>query len=165
MKLSLRQQFSFPADVVAAGFTDPGLYPWFAKLPKVGVPEVLTRVVEGSRVRMRIRYRFGGDLSPAARALIDPSKLTWVDESVHDLDTCTVTFELHPDAYGERFRCRGRYSFTDTPSGCERSAEIDLKVSFPVVGRAVENAIASGLREHLDDEVVIIEQYLRAKAA
>ena len=55
--------------------------------------------------------------------------------------------------------------FVDTDPGCIRVADIDLKVSFPLVGRAVENAIASGLREHLDDEVVIIEQYLRAKAA
>ncbi len=164
MKFAVRQDFTFPSDVVAEVFTDPALYPWFAKLPKVTVPEVLARDVEGDRVRLRIRYRFGGNLSSAARAVIDPAKLTWVDESVHDLGDHTVSFVLHPDHYGDRFHCRGRYEFVDTPTGCTRRADIDLKVSFLIVGRAVEGAIASGLREHLDDEVGIVEAYLRARA-
>ena len=47
------------------------------------------------------------------------------------------------------------------PPAVEREADIDLKVSFPLVGRAVEGAIACGLREHLDDEVGIVDAYLR----
>lgn len=165
MKFSVRQDFTFPSDVVAASFTDPDLYPRFAGLPKVTAPEVLSRDVEGHRIRLRIRYRFGGELNSAARAVIDPAKLTWVDESVHDLDERTVSFVLSPDNYGDRFSCRGRYGFVDTPTGCTRRADIELKVSFPLVGRAVEGAIASGLREHLADEVGVIEAFLREQAA
>lgn len=164
MKLQVTQAFGFPPDVVAQGLTDPALYPRFAELPKVRVPEVLSREVEGDRIRLRIRYGFGGELSSAARKLVDPAKLTWVDESVHDLGTHTVRFELHPDHYADRFRCRGVYRLVGTPDGCRRDADIDLHVSFPLVGRAVEGAIASGLREHLDDEVTVIESFLGGAA-
>ena len=57
---------------------------------------------------MRIRYRFSGDLSSAATAVLDPEKLTWVEESHHDLAARTVRFELHPDHYADRFSCRGQ---------------------------------------------------------
>lgn len=162
MKIDLTQDLGHPADRCAAAFTDPALYPWFAKLPKVQVPEVLGRDVDGDVIRMQIRYRFGGDLSAAARSIIDPRKLTWIDESVHDLGARTVRFTLRPDHYDRQFRGSGEYRFVDTATGCRRDARIEIKVSFPVVGRAVEGAIASGLREHLADEASIVERYLAA---
>lgn len=162
MRFDLVHQFRYPAARCAQAFADPTLYPWFAKLPKVAVPEVLSREADARSVRMRIRYRFGGDLNAAARAVIDPGKLTWIDESVHDLDAASVSFTLRPDHYDRQFRGQGEYRFVDTDAGCRREASIEIKVSFPVVGRAVENAIAAGLREHLDDEVGIVEQFLAA---
>lgn len=163
MKFTVDQTFSRPADVVAEAFRDPALYPWFAKLPKVQIPEVLDRrVLENGDVRLRIRYRFGGDLSAAARAVIDPQKLSWVDESIHRPDQ-TVRFTMHPDNYGSQFRCRGSYRFEDTADGCVRRAEVEVKVTFPLVGRAVEGAIASGLSEHLGDEVAVVEAYLAGR--
>ncbi len=167
MKFQLAQDLSFPAARCAATFADPGLYPWFAKLPKVQVPEVLSREVvatdpAGDTIRLRIRYRFGGHLDAAVRTVVDPAKLTWVDESIHDLAARSVTFTLQPDHYGRHFRGRGHYRFVDTDDGCRREATMEIKVAFPFVGRAVENAIASGLKEHLADEVSIVESYLAA---
>ena len=141
-------------------FTDAALYPWFAKLPKVQVPEVLSRDVAGDVVRMRIRYRFGGDVNGAVRSVIDPAKLSWVDESEHDLagtrspspsaPTTTTASSPDPATTG---------SSTST-AAVDARRDIDIKVSFPLVGRAVEKAIASGLREHLADEVRIVEAFL-----
>lgn len=164
MKFSVTQSFSYPSARTAATFTNPALYPWFAKLPKVGTPpQVLGRDADEDTVRMQIRYRFGGDLAPAARAMIDPAKLTWVEESSHDVASHAVTFVLVPDNYGTQFRCRGSYRFVDTATGCRREAEIELKVKVPLVGRAVEGAIASGLKEHLEDEVAIVEAFMAAQ--
>lgn len=162
MRLQLEQRFAHDADTVARAFTDPTLYPRFAALPKVSVPDVLDHVVSGDRVTMRIRYRFDGDLSGAARALIDPSKLTWVDVSTHDLTRRRVSFALQPDHYGDRFRCAGTYRFEDTATGCRRLADVDLGVSVRLVGGTVERAIASGLAEHLADEVAVVDAHLRA---
>ena len=157
------QAFTRPADDCARAFTDPDLYASFAGLPKVGVPEVLSRDVEGDTVRMRIRYRFDGDLNVAARAAVDRHRLTWIDESVHDLSENTVRFELRADHYRRQFRGGGTYRFVDVGEGCERVADIDVSVSFPLVGHAVEGAIASGLREHLADERGVVEHFLAAR--
>ena len=65
-------------------------------LPKLGPPEVLERTVDGDVVRLQIRYRFVGDLSPAVTAVLDPAKLTWVEHSTHDLGRRSVTLPPGP---------------------------------------------------------------------
>lgn len=163
MRFTVEQRFGTDADETARAFTEPELYAGFAHLPKVSVPDVLGRDAEGEVVRLRIRYRFAGNLSSAARAVIDPAKLTWVDESTHDLAQRRVRFVLRPDHYGERFRCSGDYRIEPDGDGCRRHATIDVKVSAPFVGGAVERAIESGLREHLADETRVVEAYLAAR--
>lgn len=160
MRFSVEQTFRTSADETAAAFADPALYARFADLPKVRAPEVLEHVSEGDRVRLRIRYHFAGRLSSAARAVIDPSRLSWVDESVHDLASRRVRFVLHPDHYADRFRCQGEYRIDASGPGCTRTADIELRVAAPLVGRAVEGAIASGLREHLADETAVVEAHV-----
>jgi hypothetical protein len=160
VRFTVVQDLGIDADETARAFTEPALYEAFATLPKVSAPEVLSHELEGDRVRLRIRYRFAGHLSSAARAVIDPSRLTWVDESVHDLARRHVRFVLHPDSYADRFRGSGEYTIEPAGTGCRRRATIDLKVSAPLVGRAVEGAIASGLREHLADEARVVEAYV-----
>jgi len=160
VRFQVEQVLRADPDAAARAFTDPALYEAYAGLPKVQGAEVLSREVEGERVRLRVRYRFAGHLSSAARAVIDPARLSWVDESVHDLATRHVHFTLRPDHYGDRFRCRGEYRIEPAGEGCRRIATIELHVSAPLVGRAVEGAIASGLREHLADEAVAVESFL-----
>ena len=163
MRFRVEQRFSTGADETARAFTEPELYAGFAALPKVSVPEVLGCERDGDLVRLRVRYRFAGQLSSAARAVIDTAKLTWVDESTHDLARNHVRFVLRPDHYGDRFRCSGEYRIEALGDGCRRHVDIDLKVSAPFVGGAVERAIASGLREHLADETEVVEAYLAAR--
>lgn len=163
MRFTVEQRFAAGAEETAAAFTDPELYAGFAALPKVSVPDVLARERDGDLVRLRVRYRFAGELSSAARTVIDPAKLTWVDESVHDVARRHVRFVLHPEHHGDRFRCSGDYRIEPDAEGCRRHATIDLKVSAPFVGGAVERAIASGLREHLADEAEVVEAYLAAR--
>lgn len=163
MRFTVEQRFSTGADETARAFADPDLYAGFAALPKVSVPDVLSCERDGDLVELRIRYRFAGHLSSAARAVIDPAQLTWVDESTHDLARRHVRFVLRPDHHGNRFRCSGDYRIEPDGDGCRRHATIDLKVSAPFVGGAVERAIESGLREHLADETEVVEAYLAAR--
>ncbi len=166
MHFELDQRFAAPVDVVADAFCDPGFYEALAELPKLGRPEVLGRDEEGDRVVMRVRYRFTGDLSSAARAVLDPAKLTWVEEAVHDRATRRVAFTLHPDHYSDRFSSHGTYQFSaapDDPAATDRFASGEVKVRAPLVGSAVERAIVSGLKEHLGDEVDLLERWLSAR--
>lgn len=164
MRFEVVQRFSCPVDAVARAFAEPGLYAALAALPKLGAPEVLERSEDGDIVRMLVRYRFTGELAPAARAVLDPSRLSWVDESEHDLARHHVRFRLVADHYADRFRSSGSYQFSvdpDDPEGTLRTSTGEVKVKAPFVAGAVERAIVSGLRDHLDDEVAIVEQWLQ----
>lgn len=163
MRFELVQRIAAPADDVARAFTEPGLYAALAELPKLGAPDVLDRTTEGDLVRMRVRYRFSGELSSAVKAVVEPSKLTWIDDSTHDLARRTVTYTMLPDHYADRFRAGGSYRFEaapDDPAATIRTSSGDIKVRMLLVAGPVERAIVSGLREHLDAEVAIVEHFL-----
>jgi hypothetical protein len=160
MRFTVEQRFSAAPDAVARAYTDPALYLAFEDLEKMSRPEVLTHEADGDVVKMQIRYRFSGHLSSAARAVIDPTRLTWVEHSTHDLGRRTTTFTMVPDHYRDRFRCSGSYRFDADGSGTVRRCDAEIKVQALLVAGAVEGAIVSGLREHLDEEVPVVEAFL-----
>lgn len=160
MRFTIDQRFSSVPDAVARAYADPTLYDAFQDLPKMSRPDVLSHDSNDDQVFLQIRYHFSGHLSPAARAVLDPSRLSWVEHATHDLASRTTTFRMVPDHYGDRFRCSGTYQFLADGTGTRRHCEGDIKVRAPLVAGAVENAIVSGLREHLDEEVAIVEAFL-----
>ncbi|MGQ0432743.1 MAG: DUF2505 family protein [Microthrixaceae bacterium] len=160
MRFTIEQRFDAPPELVARAYADPRLYEAFDGLPKMSRPEVVAHQLTGDEVRLQIRYRFSGELSAAARAVLDPARLTWVERAVHDLSSLTTTFDMVPDHYGDRFRCSGSYAFEADGSGTLRRCQGDIKVKALLVGGAVENAIVSGLREHLRDEVAVVTAFL-----
>ena len=157
MKFSIEQRFAADVDAVARAYTDPALYAALDGLPKLSEPDVIGHEVDGDTVVLQVRYRFGGELSAAARAIIDPARLTWVERSTHDLARRSTTFTMVPDHSADRFRCQGSYRFDPVDGGCRRRGEGDLRVKALLVAGAVEGAIVSGLKEHLVDEVPVVE--------
>lgn len=160
MRFTVDQRFDATPERVARAYADPDLYAAFQDLPKLSRPEIVAHDDSGDEVRLQIRYRFNGDLSSAARAVLDPTRLTWVEHSVHDLSTLATTFTMVPDHYGDRFRCTGSYRFIEESGETKRHCEGEIKVRALLVAGAVENAIVSGLREHLDDEVAVVDEFL-----
>jgi hypothetical protein len=159
MRFEIEQVITGPVDAVARVYTEPRFYELLGELPKLGRPEVIARREVGSVVHLSVRFRFTGNLSPAVTRVVDPAKLSWVEESAHDLEHHTVTFHMRPDNYADRLRFEGSYRFE--PVGdrqTRRVAEGEVVVRVPIVGRAVEGAIVSGLREHLAAEVEVVEQ-------
>jgi hypothetical protein len=156
----LEQRIAGAPGEVAAAFADPRYYETLGELPKLGTPEVVSHRVDGDVVSLEVRYRFTGDLNSAVKAVIDPRKLTWVERSTHDLAARQVTFELVPDHYPDRLKARGGYRFDQAGDGTVRYASGDLKVRAPLVAGAVESAIVSGLREHLEAEAGHVERFL-----
>ena len=160
MRFTIDQRFEAKPDAVARAFADPELYVAFQDLPKMSRPDVLAHDADGDVVSMQVRYRFSGDLSPAARAVLDPARLTWVEHATHDLAARTTTFTMVPDHYRDRFRCSGTYRFDADGGGTVRHCEGDIRVKALLVAGAVEGAIVSGLREHLDHEVAVVDAFL-----
>jgi hypothetical protein len=167
VRFEVRQHIDAPLDAVAAALCDPAYYAALGTAPKLGVPEVLDRRVDGDQVLLRVRYRFAGELSSAARAVLDPNKLTWVDESRHDLAQHRVTFVLKPDHYADRLSCTGGYRLEADPADASqtiRTASGDLKVRAALVAGSVERALVSGLKEHLDAEAGILAHFVADQA-
>jgi hypothetical protein len=161
MRFAIEQRFTADVDAVSRAYADPALYAAMAGLQKLRDADVLSHTLENDRVVLEVRYRFGGDLNPAVTAVIDPTRLTWVERSVHDLASRHTTFAMHPDHYADRFRCAGSYRFEPADGGgSRRRGEGDVKVKALLVAGAVEGAIISGLREHLDEEVPVVEAFL-----
>ena len=103
----------------------------------------------GDTVRIDLRQRYTGDLPAAALAMIDPDKLSWVEQLEFDLRTSSAASVLVPDHYADRFSCSGRYTFADDAGrGTVRALSGDVKVRVLLVGGKVEGALVSGLREH-----------------
>jgi hypothetical protein len=167
MRFAIEQRYTSatPAEVVAA-YTDPALYATFHGLTKVAPPEVVDRVVDGRTVTMTLRMRFVAELNAAARAVVDPSKLSWLQDERYDLDTLTAEVVFRPENYGDRFSCKGGYTFTSdasTPTATVRATKGDLKVRMMLVGGQVENAVVSGLREHFAQEAPLVLGWVPAR--
>jgi len=161
MRFQIEQVFAGPVEAVARVYTEPRFYERLGDLPKLGRPAVLDRQANGSEVHLAVRFRFTGHLSSAVRKVVDPDKLSWVEESVHDLEQHTVTFHMQPDNYADRLRFDGSSRFEPVGEGeTRRVSEGDVVVRVPLVGRAVEGAIVSGLRDHLAAEVAVVDDLL-----
>ena len=161
MRFQIEQVFAGAVEAVARVYTEPHFYERLGDLPKLGRPEVLDRREDGTQVHLAVRFWFTGQLSSAVTKVVDPAKLSWVEESVHDLEDHTVTFHMQPDNYADRLRFDGSSRFEPAgESETRRVSEGDVVVRVPLVGRAVEGAIVSGLREHLAAEIAVVEHLL-----
>ena len=163
MIFTIAQHLDGPVDSVARAYANPELYLYLARqdLPMLSTPEVVSHHPQDDVVTLEIRYRFSGALSTAARAVIDPAKLTWVERSVHDLTTASTTFTMLPDHYASRFRASGSYRFESrADGGTTRRGEGNIRVTALLVAGAVEGAIVLGLEEHLLVEVPIVNAFV-----
>lgn len=162
MRFAIETTYDLDADAVAAAYRDPALYAAFGSLPRAGRPEVLEHRVEGDQVHLQVRWRFTAPLSAAARQVIDPDRLTWVEHATHDASTRSATFRLVADHYRDRFSCSGTFRFV--PSGEARAlrrSEGDLRIKALLVAGVVEKAIVDGLEDQLRAEVAVVERVVK----
>lgn len=167
MRFLIEQRFPGALVEVEEAFTDPAYLARLAALPKLGEPELLDRAEDGDQVLMSVRYRFVGEVSGAVRAVVDPARLGWIEESTLDRRTHVTTWTIVPDHYGGLLRCSGTYTLLEDSgtlledSGSViRRAEGEIRVSVPLVGGKVERAIVSGLEEHAEAEEAVMAAFL-----
>lgn len=161
MRFEVQQRYEADPRRVIELYTDPSFYDLLTELPRVGQPEVRDRSVAGDRITMRVHYAFTADLPSAAHAIIDADKLTWIEETVYDLSTLTCTSRMLPDHYADRLTASAKATFEARGDGTVRSVTGDLRVRVLLVAGKVENAIVSGLREHLADEARVANDHLQ----
>lgn len=160
MRFALEQRFPAPLGDVEAALLDPAFLARLGALPALGSPELLDSQDDGDVVRQRVRYRFAGELSPAVTAVVDPRRLTWVEEIAFDRSRHQGRHRIVPDHYGDRLRCSYATELRPDTDGTRRATVGDLRVRFPLVGGRVERAIVSGLAEHARLEADVLAGWL-----
>ncbi len=108
---------------------------------------------------VEVRYRFRGNVSGAVRRVVDPAKLSWVTRMSVMADTLRCEWDVVPDHYPDRLSSSGRYTFEPGDGGTLVGVEGELQVRVPLVGRSVERAIVSGLRNYIEAEVASIPDF------
>ena len=159
MRFRIEQRFDLPVERVEETLCDPAFIEAMGQLPKLGRPQLLSHEVDGETVRLQVRYAFVGQLSSAVRRVVDPSKLTWVQDETIDRRTHQSVFTILPDHYAGLLRCDGRFTLAaDGDDACRRVADGEIGVSVPLVGGKVERAIVSGLEEHAAAEADLVHE-------
>lgn len=161
MRFTIEQDFAGSLAQVEAALIDPAFLERMREQPLLGRPELLRREEEGDLVHQWVRYAFTGDLNAAVRRVVDPERLTWVEESALDRKTHNTTWRIVPDHYRHLLRCSGSFRLEATsPATTRRTTEAEIKVSVPLVGGRVEAAIVSGLRDHASLEERLVDSWL-----
>jgi hypothetical protein len=159
----VEQSIDAPRDGVTAALVDPAFYRELAALPDLGHPEVLDCHHHEDDVEVRVRYAFAGNLSAAVRAVVDPAKLTWVQETTVHPRRHRAQFRIVPDHYRDRLECAGSFALLERGERTHQVVEGDLVVHFPLVARAVERAIVSGLEENLAGQAEVLARLVMAE--
>lgn len=166
MRFTIEQTFAGPLGTVEAALVDPAFLERLSTLPKLGRPTLVHRVEAGDLVHLWVKYAFTGEVNSAVRRVVDPARLTWVEESTLDRRTHRTTWRIVPDHYRNLLRAAGEFQLTPDPAAPEertvRTTDGDLKVSVPLVGGKVEQAIVSGLRDHAGLEEQVLDEWLGA---
>jgi hypothetical protein len=163
MDFRIDQTIDAALDDVEAALLDPDFIAATSKLPQLGSPEVLDRHLDGDRAELRVRYHFIGQLSSAVTRVVDPSKLSWVDETSFDLAAHTSRHAIKPDNYADRLQAAYDVQLEAKGEQTRRLATGTLTVHVPLVGGRVEKAIVGGITEHADAEAVLLGTWIAAK--
>lgn len=160
MEFSFEQRYANDVDDVVDAYSDPTMYEALPELPRIGAPSTVGCERAGDLVRLDLRYRFTAGLPAAARAVLDPGQLTWVQRTTFHLSARRAEIVLVPDHYADRLTCSAEFVFVADDAGARRRVEGDLSVRAPVVAGQVERAILSGLEEYLTAEAPAVDAWI-----
>ena len=161
MRFRLEQRIPAHPDAVQAAVLDPGYFEQLATLPKLGDPELLSQEHTEDCVVQRVRYAFVGELNSAVRKVVDPDRLTWVEESEVEVSARTTRFRIDPDHYASMLSASGVIQVIDDgEGGSVRTASGEVNVRVPFVGSKVERAIVTGLVDHAAAEEAALRAWL-----
>jgi hypothetical protein len=160
MDFTVAVPIAHPPAAVQDAFLDPDFLAVTGTLPKIGGAEVLELSRTDTTARLRVRYRFTAPLNKAVTRVIDPQKLTWVDDATFDLAGLRADHVLEPDNYADRLEAA--YTSTVAPDGAGSIWTVSgsLVVHAALVGGKVAGVIVDGLKEHAVAQGQVLDEWL-----
>ena len=155
MKFTLDASAAVPPAQAIAAYGSPAFYEARPVRDDIAVLGVVRHEETGTQVLIDVHYAFKGSVSSAVRAVIDPSRMSWVTQTVIDLDGLRSSWTVVPDHYPDRLTAAGSHRFVPEDGGAATVVHVEgeLKVHVPIVGRTVERVIVNDLRAYVADEV------------
>ena len=161
MKFEIQQRYGAPPALVIERFCLEEFYLSLPDFDRIKKPDLLDITEQGGgQTVVRLRRRFSADLPAAAKMIVDPDRLSWVDETLFDLNDHTATTKMLPDHYGSKLVASAASTFTASGGDTERVVKGDLRVKILLGASQVEAAIISGLGEYLGEEAAAFEAFL-----
>jgi hypothetical protein len=160
---TLHQQIGAPVEAVEAALVDSAFLQRMDELPKLGSAEIVRNERDGDVVHLAVRYLFQAELSSAVTRVVDPDKLTWVEESQCDLAAHRTTCRIVPDNYANLLQGSYEATIGAAGSGSVRTITGRLKVKVPLLGGKVEKAIVGGLSENADAQALLLTSYIASR--
>lgn len=160
MDFTIAVSLRHPPTAVQDAFLDPDFLAITGTLPKIGGAEVLELSRQGDTARLRVRYRFTAPLSRAVTAVVDPEKLSWVDDATFDLAALRAEHVMQPDNYADRLESAYTTTLTADGSGTTWTVQGFLTVHAAFVGGKVAGVIVDGLRESAVAQGALLDEWL-----
>jgi len=147
-----------------AALLEPAFYQSLGQLGAIAAPEVRSISRTNKSAHLVLHYRFAGQLNGIARSMLDPDKLTWVQETEVDLARLRTQVRMVPDNYEQLISFNGWYELRRSEGRkCTQHFEADLRVHLPLVGPLAERAITSSIRDNVVSTAKVLERYLAAR--
>jgi len=164
MDFSIAVPVAHPPAAVQTAFLGPGFLAVTGTLPKIGGAEVVELTRDDTSARLRIRYRFTAPLNRAVTRVIDPEKLTWIDDGTFDLVAMRSDHVMQPDNYADRLESSYTSTVTADGAGSVWTITGSLVVHAALVGGKVAGVIVDGLKEHAAAQGTALDDWLARKA-
>lgn len=157
----LQQHYPFQPSEVMGAMLHPGLHAFLEH----HVPDLRSRTElelsrRGDTVERKVRCVPSTPIPDAARHLVKPEMITWVEEARFDLSRDTVSIQIIPAGFRHVFSFVGRIVLEADPGGCRRKVTGEVTIRMPVVGKIVEDYLIEEIRRNMDAEGQALGQFM-----
>lgn len=165
MKILVEHTFDIPRDVfVEQVFFDDAFNEAVHAHMNFRARNVLERSEDDVQRCLTIEYITGEKLPWVARKLFGHDDVGWVEELRFDKAKWQAHITMRPHILADRFSSQGIMSFEALPDGrTHRTFAIDVTVSIPGVGKAIEKKMVADTEKNFATMVAFTEQWIADK--
>ena len=151
MRFSIEHRFEVDLATFERHINDPALLARLAGVPGLARRELIEARDEGPVRRWRFRVHSDEDVPAAARAVLRPEMLAWVEESSYDARTHTFAWRIVPDHFRAIAHAHGTAAVAaEGERAVRRRIEGDVRIAVPLLGARIEAMIVARLRRSYD---------------